>query len=242
MKKIITMLICCLVLGACSDNHGAKTKAGKTFVKFANAKTIEQKAKYILEPEEMLPYMRDFYKNKNIILQDYQIVEETEGGNRVGLKIKLANRFYWAIIKKENDGSCKVDWQYFTSYTPNTIGEYVDNYESNELLTIFAVGDRSVSNFIQQISPEYYAFRMISAGIGQGVLDEKEEYEVHEQIVGLCPKTNKECKEFNALLSKKGKISGCYAIFKIQAASKYFKNPWVVFAQIREIVPHWTCQ
>lgn len=244
MKKILVLLVGCLVLGACADNHGAKTEAGKTFIKFANAKTIKEKSKYILEPEKMLPYMKDYYKNSSDIrLRDYNIIQEKDNGKFITLKIKQGEYLYWALAKKEKDGKYKIDWQFYTCYTPQTLGEFINNEENNKKFKIYGSIDRSIPPFLSNIVREYYTFRIIRANIGQGVLNEKDDgYAVQEAVIGLCSKKKKECKEFYNILAKRNINSACAATLQLEKAPKDYVNPYISFALVTDIEPSWYCK
>ena len=240
MKKILFLLISCLVFGACVDNHGAKTPAGKVFVKFAAGKTIKEKAKYILNADKMLPYMEDRYKNRtDIRIRDYEIIEEVDKESYTVLKIKVQDRLYWAWLKKDIDGKYKVDWQNWTRYTPHTLGEFIAN---NEKLEIYANVDRSVSPIISQLIADYFVFRIASADIGQGILNEKEDgYTVNEVILGLCSKKQKNCKEFYKKLAKHNINEGSPATLQLEPAPKDLKNPLFSFALVTKVEPSWLC-
>lgn len=240
MKKVIILLISCLILGACIDNHGAKTPAGKVFVKFAAGKTIKEKTKYILNADKMLPYMEEHYKNRtDIRMRDYEIIKEVDKGSNAVLKIKVQDRLYWAKLKKDIDGKYKVDWQYWTRYTPHTLGEFIVN---NEKLKIYAGVDRAVPPIFSQLITDYFVFRITSADIGQGIIEEKEDgYTVNETVFGLCSKKQKDCKEFYKKLAKLGINAGCWATLQLEPAPKDLKNPLFTFALVTKVEPSWLC-
>lgn len=243
MKKILVLLMGSMIFGACTDNHGAKTNAGKTFVKFANAKTIKEKAKYVLNAEEIVPYMEDYYKGRpNTRLSNYEIIQESDKGSYSRIKIKIEDRLYWVWIKKDADGKYKVDWQSYTRYTPHTIGEFIANEEREKKFNVYAHTDRSVGKLLANLITEYYTFRIISADIGQGVVSEKEDgYEVNESIIGLCPKKQEDCKNFYNTLSKRKVNGGCLATLQLERAGKDFDNPIFTFALVTKVTPTWMC-
>lgn len=238
MKKVLFLLISCLILGACVDNHGAKTPAGKVFVKFAAGKTIKEKAKYILNADKMYPYMEEYYKDRtDIRMRDYEIIKEVDKESYAVLKIKVQDRLYWAGLKKI-DGKYKVDWQGWTRYTPHTLGEFIVN---NEKLEIYAMVDRSVPTIFSRLT-DYFVFRIVSADVGQGILNENEDgYTVNEVVLGLCSKKQKDCKEFHKKLAKLGINSGCSATLQLEPAPKNWENPLVTFALVTKVEPSWLC-
>lgn len=242
MKRLLVLLMSCVFFCACTDNHGAKTKGGKTFVKFANAKTIKEKSKYILNPEEMVPYMEDYYKGKqDLRLPNYEIIQEIDKGDYVVIKTKIIDRIYWTSAKKE-DGTYKIDWQDFTRYTPQTLGEFIVNDDKNKKFKVYAIVDRSVPPLFTQIIKDYYVLRIVPANLGQGVINEKEDgYTVNEAVLGLCPKKQNDCKEFYNALAKTEVNGGCYATLQLENAPADFANPLWKFALTTQVVPHWRC-
>ena len=239
MKKVLFLVISCLILGACIDNHGAKTPAGKVFVKFAAGKTIKEKTKYIFNADKMIPYMEEYYKNRtDMITRDYEIIEEVDNGNYAKLKIRVQNRLYWARLKKDIDEKYKVDWQYWTRYTPHTLGEFIVN---NENLEIYAAVDRSIPRIFSQLITDYFVFRISSANGGQGVMEEKENgYTVNEIVIGLCSKKQKDCKEFYRKLAKQDINSSYLSTLQIKPAPKDLKNPLFTFALVTKVEPSWS--
>ena len=243
MKKMLIPIIFCIALSAC-NNHGAKTEAGKTFVKFANAKTIKEKSKYVLEPEKVLKYMENYYKDQSDIqIHNYTIIQENDKGKYMSLKIKQGEYLYWARAKKEENGKYKIDWQDYTRYSPQTLGEFIANEEQNKKFKIYGSIDRSVSSIISSFIKEYYTFRIVHANIGQGVKDEKDEgYQVNEYVVGLCPKKKEECKEFYDVLTKRNINSACRATLELKNAPKDFSNPVIPFALVTYVQADWSCK
>ena len=148
---------------------------------------------------------------------------------------------YWAAAKKE-DGIYKIDWQGFTRYTPQTIGEFIVNDDKNKKFKVYALVDRSVPPIFAQIIKDHYVFRIVPANLGQGVISEKEEgYEVKEGVWGLCPKKQNDCKEFYNALAKKEVNGGCSATLQLENAPADFANPLWKFALATQVAPHWDC-
>ena len=82
MKKLLILIIGCISLGA----YCAKTKAGKAFVKFANAKTIEQKSKYVLEYVAVL-----CLKKQKECNEFYNTLAKREANYTLGITLKPQN-------------------------------------------------------------------------------------------------------------------------------------------------------
>lgn len=239
MKKVLFLLISCLILGACIDNHGAKTSAGKVFVKFAAGKTIKEKARYILNADKIRPYMEQHYKNRaDISLRDYEITQEVDRESYAILTIKSQNRFYWARLKKDVDGKYKVDWQDWSRYTPHTLGEFIVN---NENLEIYADVTRTVPPWISQFLTDYFVFHISTADFGQGVMKEEDSYKVNEFVVGLCSKKQKDCKELHKILAKREITAACFSTLRLEQAPKNLKNPLFNFALVTKVEPSWLC-
>ena len=70
MKKILILFLCCLIFGACTDNHGAKTEAQKVVLKYLLAGTAEARAPYILNSQEELSRMHKMYDGTDVSWKD----------------------------------------------------------------------------------------------------------------------------------------------------------------------------
>lgn len=270
MRNLIFILMVCCFCGACADKHGAQTQAGKIFVQFANAKTITSKSKYILYPQEMLPYMEQYYKTNinDTRLRDYKITAEHDYGEWVSLSILKGGRISDALMKKEKN-TYKLDWQSYTRYTPTTIAEYEENEDPDKLFSMYVAAARGPAQlsqaistmFAKDITSKYFFFVFVPSDIGQNVMAEKEAYEVDEWITGLCPKALENCQNLHSIFLRNKQQTSCLVSIKghslvplVEKASthKLSKQEKIGvlqmlrlsnahFIEVTDITPSWFC-
>lgn len=200
MKKIIILLVSCLVLGACNDNHGAKTEAQKVVLNYLLAGTAETRAPYVLNPLEELPRMQKQYGNRDVSWKNYkfQFATEQSGPNGAMVIVQKENSKSVYMLFKENN-ILKIAW---------SLSQFMNNHSptGDTLKKMSLDPDKQKhSLFVSAEASTYYnyAFSNDERTMYSFKLDDSSRAFVH----GFCYKNNPECKElFNKLKDYKSCI------------------------------------
>ena len=219
MKKMIMLLVGCLILGACTDNHGAKSEAQKVVLQYLLAGTAESRAPFVLNPQEELSRMQKMYGSTDVSWKDRQFKFATEQSGPNGAMVIVeegADKSAYALFKEGN--SFKIAW---------SLSQFLNNN--------FPTGDNLKKMYMDIDKQKHSLFVTVKHWVFYNYAfrnDERTMYSfqlkdpsMNLPIYGYCYKNNAECKE---LFNKFKEYSTCIVSLDAWYPNKVFREYSVV--------------
>lgn len=99
---------------------------------FLGAKSVEERAKYVRDPERVLPLMEDYYSRHELQSFEYDGVEEyhvisLNNFPFLALSVGVKEGTDKPILIEDGKAGMKVDWEAVVCYQPTDVGSFIEN-------------------------------------------------------------------------------------------------------------------
>ena len=188
--------------------------------KFLEAKTVNEKARYILNAEKLLPRIIEYHQNNPepqtysfLPIEQNEVTANKDSKFRIFDIVTKAQNLPFPVFLENTDRGWKVNWESFVQYNENSLGHFLEQPQSGEKefyvklershyfgSEIPKLGSKICFKIDPIVSNEGYVFAERESAIAEYTRKELEWGEIYFPIVRLEWKNNSQGRSYVKIL------------------------------------------
>lgn len=131
---------------------------------FLEAKTVQEKAKFVRDPERVLPLMKKYYERTPYEAEGFRqlgdLRELTAGNTVIATVVRVQDFTDYPIAAELKDGEWFVDWESWVGYSEMTIDELREKMPKDEVLVRVLLISENYFNYNFSKDEEWSSYRL----------------------------------------------------------------------------------